>query len=724
MKRKWLILLSIVLVMMLNSCNSDTIKVSFYDYNHKIIKTDVIKKNNDINFPKINSVEEGFYYIWDKSEDDIKNGGKKIDVIAVLKECDKIVRYYIDENIVYETTEKYSTPVYLPDDLISPQYDNTSWYEEITVKDNIYYFTYRLNYSMKYVSATFLNDKDQILDIITVKYGEKVSIPEFRVKKGTYYKWNIDLSILDSLKESVTIKGNLEEYDKTCNFYIDNELVKSETTKYFTDISYPNLPNNVKTFKWVSSESFENDHYIFEFVLNYTLKGGAIYYFDGDNKVELSPSSYITGEEVLLPIYEKEGYAFLGWFASDISLYRYTKVPSNSDGNLFLYARFVKTSDFVQLTLPNSSYHFVDIVKVSSGNNFVYQPRFPNDIPTTSVTSYEWSTSDNSVASVSAYSSLSGLKTGYCILKAVSKDDPTIIVTAIIKVTSDGIFLSSQEEANNHQFCEVTFIGKNDEVILKQVVEKGGNVIPPTPPHYDGYAFMGWNHELYNINENLTIMATYEKGDNQYIGKKIAIIGDSISTYKGYIPDGYSYFYPYPVADLFDVNQTWWMQVINRLGGGLFVNNSYSGTCVSTGKFGTNTDERLKSTIINEEKPDIIIIYMGSNDCASKYVGVNDFRAQYKIMIQKLQKLCPDACIMVCTLAKSKFYSENDQALYNQVISDYASEYNLKLLDIANADISDHLVDSAHPKKSGMSIIANAIINAIFEEKNHKKSDS
>ena len=75
------------------------------------------------------------------------------------------------------------------------------------------------------------------------------------------------------------------------------------------------------------------------------------------------------------------------------------------------------------------------------------------------------------------------------------------------------------------------------------------------------------------------ITAKYKKGESKYLGKKFSIIGDSISTYQDYIPKGYPCFYPYPTADVYDVNMTWWMMTINRLGGGLFINNSYSGSC-------------------------------------------------------------------------------------------------------------------------------------------------
>ena len=157
------------------------------------------------------------------------------------------------------------------------------------------------------------------------------------------------------------------------------------------------------------------------------------------------------------------------------------------------------------------------------------------------------------------------------------------------------------------------------------------------------------------------------------------------------------------------------MQVINRLGAGLFVNNSYSGSCVSTGgSSATNSDLRLASTKINLESPDVILIYMGSNDCVS--ISVQNFRTQYKVMLDKLKKLCPNAEIILCTLPTSNLYKEANKELFNEVITDYANSYNLKLVNLGDTDITNDLVDSAHPKRSGHTLIANKIISELFKE--------
>lgn len=45
-------------------------------------------------------------------------------------------------------------------------------------------------------------------------------------------------------------------------------------------------------------------------------------------------------------------------------------------------------------------------------------------------------------------------------------------------------------------------------------------MIPPTPLSYDGFAFVGWDKDVFNITEDTQIHATYVEGSNPYVGKK------------------------------------------------------------------------------------------------------------------------------------------------------------------------------------------------------------
>ena len=88
---------------------------------------------------------------------------------------------------------------------------------------------------------------------------------------------------------------------------------------------------------------------------------------------------------------------------------------------------------------------------------------------------------------------------------------------------------------------------------------------------------------------------------------------------------------------------------------------------------------------------------------------------RYRIMIELLQNMAPDMDLVLLTLPISKLYSAERRTDFNNIIKTIASDYNLKIIDLGNVDISNDLCDSAHPYKSGMTIIANALVDG-FEK--------
>ena len=124
-------------------------------------------------------------------------------------------------------------------------------------------------------------------------------------------------------------------------------------------------------------------------------------------------------------------------------------------------------------------------------------------------------------------------------------------------------------------------------------------------------------------------------------------------------------------AGVFTQSDTWWGRVIKRLGGTLLVNNSFSGSTVCWDPIYSNqssacSDERTSSLSRDGISPDVIMVYMGTNDwgCGSRvfrddrYDCVADnpqlFFPAYQTMLKKLRKNYPDAEIWCLTLAISR----------------------------------------------------------------------
>lgn len=564
-------------------------------------------------------------------------------------------------------------------------------------------------------TVTFLVDGEEVKTEIVAKGADAIGL---EVTKEGHYFVNWDKSIVN-VQSDLEVNAIFEPNVYEVSFYNDKGgYISSQFVEYGKSANAPEMANGENSIfvGWDSDFSCVKSDIEVKAIYKYTC---TIEYFDGETKLSLNPSVYVSGESMTLPTYDKNGYEFIGWFLSDISMTPYFEIDDSFNTNLKLYGRWVKLEAEKDIVLPDSTYHFEKINKVkhSSGDFYVYQPVLPSGA-ISGVSNYDWSTSDTTIASVSIWSSISINSSGYCILTATLKSDPSVTINCVIKVTTDNVVVSSVEEANTFVLCTVTFKGKDGEIIGTAKCEKNGSVLYPVPTKYEGYKFIGWDKENFNITEDVEISALYEKGTNNYHGKSFAIIGDSISTFKHYIPDGFSCFYPYPTADVNDVNLTWWMQTINNLGGTLFVNNSYSGSCVATNSTSaTQNVSRLEHTLINGVAPDVILIYMGSNDCASDNVTLAEFTRAYKRMIDNLQSLCPNSEIILCTLVSNpSFYSTDDQVAYNEVIMNYGTQFNLKVLDLSEVSLAGKLVDSAHPMTVGMTVIADKVTELLLKE--------
>ena len=441
-----------------------------------------------------------------------------------------------------------------------------------------------------------------------------------------------------------------------------------------------------------------------------TYKYCYINYYYNNTKLQIEDNIYVPGESRSLPTYEVEGYTFLGWYLSNLSYTKIDEIDENAYGDINLYAKLYRY-DYSKMTLPAASLHFTQLTYNSDSH--IWQPVMPVG---DSVTSYNWTTSDSNVALVTDYSSLCGVNTGYCILTATNKVNPSQTINCILKVTADGFAIASEAELRQYTLNTVTFKGLNDEIIWEYQVRQGFNIFYPAAPAVEGYKFTGWDKDIVSISEDTVITAQYTEGVDQYAGKSFSLIGDSISTYYSYIPTGYRYFYPYATADMNSFNLTWWMQTIRALGGSLFINNSYSGSCVASGSTSDSQNpERLSKEIIQGETPDYLMIYMGNNDCAARFPE-ETFKEGYRKMVLYLLENCPDTKILLMTLPISGLYAEDMRTTYNNVIRQIAEQYNLDVIELGDLNLKPYLLDSAHPTIEGMTVIKNALV-AYFNEK-------
>ena len=106
--------------------------------------------------------------------------------------------------------------------------------------------------------------------------------------------------------------------------------------------------------------------------------------------------------------------------------------------------------------------------------------------------------------------------------------------------------------------------------------------------------------------------------------KTVVILGDSYSTFDGYVPEGFAIWYDSNAKeqnDVCEVEQTWWYKLIRKEGLKLLGNNSYSGSTVcNTGYDGADYSDRSFITRMPQtlgysvKHPNVILIFGGTND--------------------------------------------------------------------------------------------------------------
>jgi len=236
-------------------------------------------------------------------------------------------------------------------------------------------------------------------------------------------------------------------------------------------------------------------------------------------------------------------------------------------------------------------------------------------------------------------------------------------------------------------------------------------------------------------------------------GKYISILGASTSTFDG-ISNGPQYnstiignapYYPRPEF-LTDADDTWWMRVIHTLNLKLCVNNSWSGSCVTTMTDGPEKAACMaRATELHNDvdgiQPDIIILMIGGNDAlrgydVGEYSGADDiydprtqaytgdctlFSHAYATMVHKVKERYPQAEIYVCSMLHwlPRKHQKSLQP-YNEVIRRIVDEFGLTYIDLYHgtpiAPETEQIylhTDGVHPNREGFAQMAECIVSVL-----------
>jgi lysophospholipase L1-like esterase len=225
---------------------------------------------------------------------------------------------------------------------------------------------------------------------------------------------------------------------------------------------------------------------------------------------------------------------------------------------------------------------------------------------------------------------------------------------------------------------------------------------------------------IQKVNELQNDVQELENKISDIAKKRIAILGDSYSAYKGWNSgdDSYAYYDDEDTRNtgISSVTKMWWYQVLkaknyifekcNAWGGTTICNTGYNGDDYSAISFISDRKENIGN-------PDLLIIFGGTNDAWAEsplgeyqYSGwtenaLKKFRPAVAYLIDWMQLHHPNMEIVI--VGNSTTSSD-----YTGSLQTIAEHYNLPF--VLPASIS---TVNGHPNETGMNQIASAVLSAL-----------
>ena len=181
------------------------------------------------------------------------------------------------------------------------------------------------------------------------------------------------------------------------------------------------------------------------------------------------------------------------------------------------------------------------------------------------------------------------------------------------------------------------------------------------------------------------------------------------------------FYYPLYSSTIKTVDLTWWYKLLKNTKMELGINNSWSGSCASgSGSSAGQNDGRI-FTIDDNGMPDVVIIYLGTNDCASG-VSTEEFGRAIETMITKIRNL-GETKILITTLGYSAYkgasYKEETRISYNERIREIADTYNCGIVPLDDYIVNDnymiYLGDNLHYNAKGADLLSKIFEKSINE---------
>ncbi len=223
----------------------------------------------------------------------------------------------------------------------------------------------------------------------------------------------------------------------------------------------------------------------------------------------------------------------------------------------------------------------------------------------------------------------------------------------------------------------------------------------------------------------LTITTASAAGKHDSKQLSYAILGDSYSTFEGYLtPDTNFIWYFRPENkelhaknDVRSVEQTWWYQTIEAMGGRLEVNNSFSGSTICYSGYkkdkqnGGDYSDRAFVTRSNKlGNPDVILVCGATNDSwagapIGEYTYGNATREQLYSFRPAMAKLLADLRVNYPKARIVFILNSELKPSINESVHTICDHYDVPCLDLQDID-----KQMGHPSVAGMKAIAEQVV--------------
>ena len=242
--------------------------------------------------------------------------------------------------------------------------------------------------------------------------------------------------------------------------------------------------------------------------------------------------------------------------------------------------------------------------------------------------------------------------------------------------------------------------------------------------------------------------------------KTFSIMGDSISTFEGCVPDGYTLFYNDERLERSGVlrpEDTWWSHAVRALGGTVLADSAWSGSMVEGAGFPAASSPERAAALLGPDGqvPDAVLVFIGINDygwggaeaqaagrshamprCidpasvpeqvagAAPADAVEHFGAAYRTMLRNIHAAAPEAAVYCITLLPGRTHGVDHPEFCYRLRGHHLDEYNAAIRDAAAAEgcrVADvrafgrdyDSLEGTHPTNLGMRQFASMVVRAM-----------